>query len=42
VLLRVVSYVVFLIIQFFLKKYFYKKQFSEQMESLKSLIRQFQ
>ena len=42
VLLRVVSYVVFLIIQFFLKKYFYKKQFSEQMENLKSLIRQFQ
>jgi hypothetical protein len=41
-LLRTICYIGFLIFQFFLKKYFYKKQFGQYFEELNNLVQQLQ
>ena len=40
VVLRISFYFVFLVIQFILKKYFYKKQFGKHLENLKNLLQE--
>ena len=41
-LLRIACYIGFLIFQFFLKKYFYKKQFGQYLKELNNLVQQLQ